>query len=118
MPFYNAIALVFDLVLAVGIAFLIYGLLQKSLRELLNHVVQLPEATTFYLRAFILILACVAFGRVITGIHMKPDARFMEYVWAVASDISAVFQDLFIALLVYVGLITVVVVVLRPKNGK
>jgi hypothetical protein len=118
MPFYNAVAMVFDVVLAFGTAFLIYGLLRKSLREVLNNIVQLPEATTFYLRAFILVLTCVALARVISGIHLKSDAHFMEYVWAVASDMSAVFQDLFVALLVYIGLITVLVVVLRPKNGK
>jgi hypothetical protein len=118
MPFYNAIALVFDVVLAFGIAFLIYGLLRKSLREVLNNIVQLPEATTFYLRAFILVLSCVALGRVISGIHLKSDAHFMEYVWAIASDMSVVFQDLFVTLLVYVGFITVLVVVLRAKNGK
>ncbi len=118
MPSYNAVAMVFDVVLAIGIALLTYGLLRNSLRELLDNIVRLPEATTFYLRAFLLVLICVTFGKVISGIHMKSDAHFMEYVWAVASDLSSVFQDLFLTILVYVGFITVLVVVLRPKNGK
>ena len=49
---------------------------------------------------------------------MKPEAHFMEYVWAVAGDLSGVFGNLFVVLLVYLGLITVLVAVLRPKHGK
>lgn len=118
MPTHNAVAFACDFVIGVGIALIIYGLLRNNLRQLLNNVIAIPEGTGFYLRAFVLILLCVALAKVITGIHMKPDARFMEYVWAVASDISGVFENLFVVLLVYLGLITVLVVVLRPKNGK
>jgi hypothetical protein len=76
----------------------------------------MPEGTAFYMRALVLIFLCVVLSKVITGVHQKPDANFMEYVWAVAGDISGVFENLFTTLLVYVGLVTVFVVVLRPKN--
>jgi hypothetical protein len=42
----------------------------------------------------------------------------MEYVWAAAGHLSEVFESLAINLLIYVALITVLVVVLKPKNGK
>ena len=118
MPTYNAIAFAFDFVIGVGIALVTYKLLRSNLKELLNGLIDVPGGAVFYLRAFLLILLGVALNKVVTGIHMKPDAYFMEYVWAVASDISGIFENLFVVLLVYLGLITVLVVALRPKHGK
>jgi hypothetical protein len=118
MPAYNAAAFAFDLVLGVGIALIVYALLRNSLRKLLGNVINMPEGTEFYLRSLALILVSLALARVMGGEHMKPEAHFMEYVWAVASVISGVFDNLFVALLIYLGLITVLIVVLRPKSGK
>lgn len=118
MPAYNATAVACDFTIGVGIALVVYALLRSSLRELLNNVINMPAGTNFYLRALALILLSLALGKAISGIHLKPEAHFMEYVWAVASDVSGVFENLSIALLAYLGLITVLVVVLRPKNGK
>ncbi len=118
MPARNAAAFAFDIVFGVGIALVVYALLRSSLRKLLDNVIGLPEGTEFYLRSLVLILLSLALNKVITGVHMKPEAHFMEYVWAVASDISGVFENLFVALLVYLGLITILIVVLRSKNGK
>ena len=118
MPAYNAAAFVVDCVIGVGIALAVYAWLQSSLRQLLNNVIKMPAGTSFYLRSLALILLCSALTKVITGIHMKPEAHVVEYVWAVASDIGGVFENLFAALLVYLALITILVVVLRPKDGK
>jgi len=118
MPTYNNVAWAIDLLLAVGIALAVYSMLSASLRRLLDNVVALPEGTAFYLRGLSLVLVCVALSKVIVGVHQKPDAHFMEYVWAVAGDLSGVFSNLFVVLLVYLGLITVLVAVLKPKNGK
>jgi hypothetical protein len=116
MPAYNATAFLFDLFVSVGIVLILYKLLGNSLKELLDRVIRLPAGTIFYVRAFVLILLCGSFSKVISGVHQKPDAHFMEYVWAVAHDISEVFDNLFVILLVYVAIITVLVVVLRSKN--
>jgi len=118
VPAYNAVAFFFDLVIGAGIALLIYALLRHSLQELLTNLLRMPEATSFYLRSFVLILLSVALAKVVTGIHMKPEAHFMEYVWAVASDIGGVFDNLSVFLLAYLALVTVLVAVLRPRDGK
>ena len=118
MPAYNAVAFFFDVVISVGIVFALYTLLGKSLRELLDKTVRLPAGSSFYMRALILILLCTALSKVINGIHQKPEAHFMEYVWAVASDISNVFENVFGVLLVYVAIVTILVVVLKPKNDQ
>lgn len=116
MPAYNAVAFLFDLLISVGIALLLYILLGKSLRELLDKTMRLPAGSAFYLRALILIMLCGALSKVISGVHQKPDDHFMEYVWAVARDISNVFDILIMILLVYVAIATILVVVLKPKN--
>jgi len=118
MPTYNAAAFAADVLLGIGVALVVYSLLAASLRRLLDAIIALPDGTAFYLRALALILVCVALNKVIVGVHMKPDAHFMEYVWAVAGDLSGVFNNLFVVLLVYLGLITVLVAVLKPKNGR
>ena len=118
MPAYNAVAFAVEFVMGVGIALVVYVLLRKNLRELLTNVIALPEGTTFYLRAFVLILLCLALAKVITPIELKPEAHFMQYVWAVASNLSNVFETLFYALLAYLGIVTILVVVLKPKHGK
>ncbi len=116
MPAYNAVAFLFDLLISVGIVLLLYTLLGRSLRELLDKTIRLPAGSTFYMRALVVVLLCGALTKVISGIHQKPDDHFMEYVWAVARDISNVFDNLIVILLVYVGIVTILVVVLKPKN--
>jgi len=118
MPAYNAAAFIFDLLLTLGIVFLIYKSISPRLRDLLDKVIRLPEGTAFYMRALVLVLLCTVLSKVVTGIHLKPDAHFMEYVWAVAADLSGVFDNIFATLLVYVGVVTLLVVVLKPKNDK
>ena len=116
MPAYNTVAFLFDLLISVGIVLLLYTLLGRSLRELLDKTIRLPAGSTFYMRALVVVLLCGALTKVISGIHQKPDDHFMEYVWAVARDISNVFDNLIVILLVYVGIVTILVVVLKPKN--
>jgi hypothetical protein len=116
MPAYNAAAFLFDLLISVGLVLLIYTLLGRSLRELLDKTIRLPAGSTFYMRALVVVLLCGALTKVISGIHQKPGDHFMEYVWAVARDTSNVFDNLIVILLIYVGIVTVLVVVLKPKN--
>lgn len=116
MPAYNALAFFFDVAISVGIVLALYTLLGKSLRELLDKTIRLPAGSVFYMRALILVLLFAALSKVINGVHQKPEAHFMEYVWAVASDLSNVFDNLLVVLLIYVVIVTVLVVVLRAKN--
>jgi hypothetical protein len=116
MPAYNAAAFFFDFLVSLVIILIIYKLIGPSLRELLDKVVRIPAGTSFYMRALLLVLFCTALSKVVSGIHQKPEAHFMEYVWAVATDISGVFDSLILIILVYVAVVTILVVVLKPKN--
>jgi hypothetical protein len=118
MPTYNTVAFLCDLILSLLVVVLIYRLIAPSLRELLDRIVRLPEGTTFYIRVLGLVLACLALSRTIVGIHEKPEAHAIEYAWAVAAHLSDVFQDALMVLLAYVLVVTILVVVLRFKNGQ
>lgn len=118
MPAHRVAAVAAELCLGIGVALLVYALLQASLRKLLDRLMGIPEGTIFYLRALALILLSVALSKAVVGTALQPGAHFIEYVWAVASGLSDVFQNFFVALLVYLGLVTVLIAVLRPKNER
>jgi len=105
------------LVISIFIVLLIDRILRPGLRGLLEEIVALPSATEFYLRAFAIVLAFVAIGAMLgSSFDLKDGARFMECVWAVAAGLKDVFQNLFVVLLVYVGLMTVLIAALRRKQ--
>ncbi len=116
MPAYNAIAIAFDVVLGLFIAWITYRILRKSLGGVLDETIGIPAATTFYLRSLSIILTFVVLKSVVTGINQKPEARFMEYVWAVAGDMSKIFENTFTVLLIFVVMVTIVIAVLRRLN--
>ncbi|HUM03962.1 MAG TPA: hypothetical protein VLT90_00780 [Terriglobales bacterium] len=113
----QTIAFLASLIVVTGLLVTVDRLLRPSLRELLGSVTGLPAATEFYLRAFALVIIFVAVAAVIGAGHtdLKADARFMEYVWSVASGLQEVFQNLLIVLLVYVGFMTVLLAALRRR---
>jgi hypothetical protein len=113
----HSIAFLATLVLSILIVLLIDLLLRPGLRGLLEEIVALPAATEFYLRAFAIVLVFVGIGAVLgNSSDLKDGARFMEDVWAIAARLKDVFQNLFVVLLVYVGLITVLMAALRRKQ--
>jgi len=118
MHAHNGAAFVVTFVIGIGVALVLYALLRNSLRELLNSVVRMPEGTAFYLRSLVLIFLFAAVSKVLVQFDLKPEAHFMEYVWAAAARVSDLFENLAIYLLIYLGLVTVLVAVLKPKNGK
>ncbi len=118
MTNYNGLASFFDLVLSLSLSLLIYRLIGASLRELLDRVIRMPEGTAFYMRALILILFCLALSKAVVGIQLKPEAHGIEYVWAVGSHLSEALESAFTVLLAYAALVTILVVVLRSKDGQ
>ena len=119
MPAYKTIAILIDYALALALVFVVYRALRDSLRETLDQVIRLSAATTFYLRVLSLTLVLLALSKVIgSRFDLKPEARFMEYVWGVAGDLGGMFENVAWNLLAYLTLITILVAVLRYKNGK
>ena len=58
--------------------------------ELLRHTLKVQAAITFYLHSFLLILFLSALSAAIgTTFDLKPDSRFMEYVWKGAYGVSS-----------------------------
>jgi hypothetical protein len=113
----HSIAFLATLVTSIFIVLLIDRMLHPGLRGLLEEIVALPAATEFYLRALAIVLVFAAIGAVLgSSFNLKDGARFMECVWAIAAGLKDVFQNLFVVLLVYVGLVTVLMAALRRKQ--
>jgi hypothetical protein len=114
----NTIAYVFELLLLLGTAAGIYALLLPSQRQLLDELVQLPAATTFYLRSFALILVLVALDKAFYPVDLKSGAHFMEYLWFAAGVLADVLEHWYVMLVVYLGLITILTAVLRRRHAQ
>jgi hypothetical protein len=114
---YDLVGFVILLVLSLLMALAIWALVSQSLEGVLNQAVKLPEATTFFLRCFLLglLLAALA-GSFGTTFTLKPDAHFMEYVWRVAEGLHDVCGYFFGFLLGDLVLVTVLVAALRFKH--
>jgi hypothetical protein len=117
MEKYRTIASLITLVLGLGIAWIVYAILAKSLRELLDQFIRIPAGVTFYLRSLALIVTFISLSKFVLTLDDKQ-THFMDYVWNVASAISSTFESLAYIVLVYLLLITVVLVVLKPKNER
>ncbi len=116
MSDHNTAAFIFDLFLSLGIVLAVYKLIANSLKGLLDGVIRMPEGTTFYMRALLLVLLCAALSKTIAGIHEKPEAHAIEYVWAVAGHLSDVLESICLTVLAYVAFLTVLVAVLKRQN--
>ncbi len=107
------------LVLSLAVPIILFLLLRASLIDLLRHTLKVQAGVTFYLRSFLLILFLSALSAAIgTSFALKPDSRFMEYVWKGAEGVSSTLEKTLWFVAVYLVLITILVATLKLKNDK
>jgi len=112
----NLIAFLILLVISFAVPTALFLLLRASLCGLLSHTIKLQAGITFYLRSFLLVLYLAALsGAIGISFDLKPDSRFMEYVWKGATGVSSSFQSMVCFVAVYLVLITVLVATLKVK---
>ena len=106
-------------IISIAISLIVYALVCKSLRSLLDEVVKLPSGTTFYIRLFLIGIVFIALSSALdTEFALKENAGFMEYVWKVADGLSNVFGYTCLYILGYLTLVTILVAVLRHRHDK
>lgn len=108
-------------VFAFGIvlALIVYLFTRRGLVELLTRTVAVPGGVTFYQRAFFLVLLFAAVGAALTAnLDVKDGQHFMEYVWQIASGVGDTLGFLFLALAIYLVLMTILLGTLKPKNDQ
>jgi hypothetical protein len=101
-------------VLCIGLTILVFVFLEKPLRDLLDKLIGIPSATIFYTRVLALVLVLIAVKRSVLLIDRAGDA--WTSVWTVMSNWNDVMEPLFISLLVFAGLMTVLIAVLRRAH--
>ncbi len=107
------------LVLALAVPIVLFLLLRSSLFDLLRQTLKVQAGITFYLRSFLLILFLSALSAAVgTSFDLKPDARFMEYVWKGAEGLSSTLEKTLWFVAVYLILITILVATLKIKDDK
>lgn len=113
----NIVASTVLLVLAIAIALVVYFLLQRNLRGLLDDLVKLPSCTTFYIRLLAIGLVFIALSAALDRhFNLKGNDPFMEYVWAIAEGLPNTFIGICLFLTGYLFITTILVAVLRRKN--
>ncbi|MGE5528952.1 MAG: hypothetical protein ACM3X6_07405 [Patescibacteria group bacterium] len=114
---WNLLGFAVLLLLSVGAAFLVYLLVRKSLRALLDEAVGLPACTAFYARLFSLGMLLIALAAALgTEFGFKRDAAFMEYVWKVADRLSTLFGNLCLFTGGFLVVVTVLVASLKRRH--
>jgi hypothetical protein len=111
----------FLILLAISLAVptILFLLLRPSLNDLLRHTLRLQAGVTFYLRSFLLVLYLAALSAAIgTSFDLKPDSRFMEYVWKGAEGVSSTLEKELWFVAIYLALITVLVATLKVKDDE
>lgn len=111
----------FLILLAVSLAIpaILFLLLRSSLSDLLRDTLKVQAGITFYLRSFLLILFLPALSVAIgTSFDLKPDSRFMEYVWKVAEGLSSTLEKTLWFVAGYLLLVTILVATLKMKDDK
>ncbi len=115
MLLYNIVSNIAHILLCLAVAWIAYRLLQPSAREALDSIIGLPAATVFYTRMLALVLFFVALEQVVDVTALNPDARKPEYIWAVTNRLGHMFQNSYVVLLVFLGLMTVLFAALRRR---
>ena len=115
----NILGLIILLVISIGVALLVYALIQKYLSQLLDKVLRLKAGTAFYIRVFLIGLVFIALSAALdVEFSLKPGAVVMEYVWKIANGLSTVFGQTTLFIFGYLILVTILIAVLRKKHGK
>ncbi len=96
-------------------AILVLRYVEKPLRELLDHLVELPSATTFFVRVLGVCMALIALRRAVLFIDKKGDA--MTMVWTLMEHWGEALEPIYIVVLVFAGLITIIVSVLGYRQS-
>lgn len=115
----NTYAFLALFVLSAALAIGLFLQLRDALQGLLQRTMRLPDAVTFYLRSFfILLFFSATAGALGFTFDLKPDSHFMEYVWKVASSLSTVMEQMLLYLAGYLVLTTVILATLKIKDDK
>lgn len=116
---WELIAFLVLLVLSLTVSIGLFLLLRDSLSDLLRHTLKLPEAVTFYLRSFFLLIFLSGLSAAIgTRFDLKAGSPFMEYIWKEADGMSSTLEKTVWFVAIYLVLITVLVATLKVKDDK
>lgn len=106
------------LVLVVVTVGIVYWLIGKPLRPILDELIRMPACTDFYCRVFAVALLFTGLGTVIGSQKFGgKDQAFMDYVWSVLGYWSGMVDELMVLALLYIVIITLLVAILRRRDG-
>lgn len=105
-------------IVSLGFVMLLYRLVDGSLRTLLDDLLNMPAATSFYSR--LLMVSMLLIG--VAGISdasfeaLGEDAEIMEYIWRLIEFFEAVLTPILLIVALFLVAVTVLVAALKPRS--
>ena len=105
-------------IVSLGLVMLLYRLVNGFLRSLLDDLLNMPAATSFYSR--LLLVSMVLIG--VAGISdasfegLGEDAEVMEYIWGLIEFFEAVLSPILIIIGLFLVAVTVLLAALKPRS--
>ncbi len=105
-------------IVSLGFVMLLYRLVNGFLRTLLDDLLNMPAATSFYSR--LLLVSMVLIG--IAGIsdasfeELGEDAEIMEYIWQLIEFFEAVLTPILTIVGLFLVAVTVLIAALKPRS--
>ncbi len=109
---------VFAAIVSLGFVMLLYRLVNGFLRSLLDDLLNMPAATSFYSR--LLLVSMVLIG--VVGISdasfegLGEDAEIMEYIWRLIEFFESVLSPILIIVGLFLVAVTVLLAALKPRS--
>ncbi len=105
-------------IVSLGFVMLLYRLVNGFLRTLLDDLLNMPAATSFYSR--LLLVSLVLIG--VAGIsdasfrELGEDAETIEYIWQLIEFFEAVLTPILLIVALFLVAVTVLLAALKPRR--
>ena len=114
----DVILFVLAAIVSLGFVMLLYRLVNGFLRTLLDDLLNMPAATSFYSR--LLLVSMVLIG--VAGIGdasfegLGEDAETIEYIWQLMEFFEAVLTPILLIVALFLVAVTVLLAALKPRS--
>ncbi len=105
-------------IVSLGFVMLLYRLINGFLRSLLDDLLDMPAATSFYSRLLLVSMVVIALAGISDASFegLGEDAEIMEYIWQVIDFFEAVLSPILIIIGLFLVAVTVLLAALKPRS--
>ena len=105
-------------IVSLGFVMLCYRLINGFLRSLLDDLLDMPAATSFYSRLLLVSMVLIALAGISDASFegLGEDAEIMEYIWQLIEFFEAVLTPILLIVGLFLIAVTILVAALKPRS--